>query len=272
MIIPFTKAEAAGNDFVIVDNREGKLEKEVGDFSQLAKLVCRRKYSVGADGLLVLEDSPSADFKMRVINPDGSEVAMCGNGIRSSALYAFRKEWCGPFMKIETGAGILEAEINDESIKVKMTPPEGIKLDQNIGVGKNIMTIHAVNTGVPHAVHFVENIEKYPVKVAGSGVRYHKVFQPEGINADFVEIKDASTILVRTYERGVEDETLACGTGVVAAAIISHLTGLTKVPVSAVTRSGDILKVYFKKEHGAFGDVYLEGKAHIIFDGGLNYV
>lgn len=175
-------------------------------------------------------------------------------------------------MKIETGAGILEAEINDESIKVKMTPPEGIKLDQNIGVGKNIMTIHAVNTGVPHAVHFVENIEKYPVKVAGSGVRYHKVFQPEGINADFVEIKDASTILVRTYERGVEDETLACGTGVVAAAIISHLTGLTKVPVSAVTRSGDILKVYFKKEHGAFGDVYLEGKAHIIFDGGLNYV
>ena len=243
MNIPFTKVEASANDFIILDNREKKLEKKIPDFESFARLACKRKRSVGADGLLVLEDSPSADFKMRVINPDGSEVAMCGNGIRSSALYAFRKEWCGPFVKIATDAGILEAEISGESIKVKMTLPEDIKLDQNIGVGKSIMTIHAVNTGVRPAVHFEERV-----------------------------VKDASTILGRTYERGVEDETLACGTGVVAAAIISNLVKGTKEPVSVVTGSGDTLKVYFKKEHSVFRNVYLEGKAHIIFDGGLNYV
>lgn len=270
--IEFTKSVASGNDFIIVDNRESKLEKNIIDFSEFAKFSCERKNSVGADGLLVLEDSEKADFKMRIFNPDGSEVTMCGNGIRCSALFAFRKNWCVSSMKIETGAGIIEAEVTDTLVKVKMTQPKGIKLDGKIGIGKNIINFHNIDTGVPHAVHFVENIKKYPVKDMGSRIRYHKVFEPRGTNVDFVEIKDDFTILVRTYERGVEDETLACGTGVVASCLIASLVKNLKEPISAITESGDILKVYFKRDHNNLSEVYFEGKAHIVFDGGLDYV
>ncbi|GAF99021.1 unnamed protein product, partial [marine sediment metagenome] len=188
------------------------------------------------------------------------------------ALYAYRKKWCGGSMTIETGAGILEAEVNSGSVKVKMTPPEDIKLNQNIGVGKTIMNVHTLDTGVPHVVHFVEDVEKYPVREMGGKIRYHKVFEPDGTNADFVQISGKSTITVRTYERGVEDETLACGTGVVASAVISNLINGTEPPVSAVTKSGDVLTVHFNKERDTFRDVYLEGKAYIIFNGEVDYV
>jgi len=271
-VINFTKCVASGNDFVVIDNRENKLSEKISDFSEFAKFSCKRRRSVGADGLLVLEDSKKGNFKMRIFNPDGSEVSMCGNGIRCSALYAFRENWCTPSMKIETKTGILQAEVKDESVKVKMTPPRDIKLDQSIGASKAIVNLHTIDTGVPHAIHFVENIEKYPVNEMGSKIRYHKHFEPEGTNADFVEIKDKSTILVRTYERGVENETLACGTGVVASCIISSAVKGINPPVSAVTKSGDILKVYFKKEHNNFAEVYFEGKAYLVFEGGLNYV
>lgn len=283
MKINFTKATANGNDFIIVDNRDNKLGEAISDFGDFAKFTCRRRYSIGADGVLLLENSRRADLKMRIFNPDGSEVTMCGNGARCSALYAHAKKWCGRAAKIETGAGILETGINPvrsetsngvngELIRIKMTPPKGIKLDQNIGVGKTIMNVHTVNTGVPHVVHFVEDIERYSVREAGRKIRYHKLFQPNGANADFVEIRDKSTILVRTYERGIEDETLACGTGVVASAVISSLVNGTEAPVNAVTKSKDILKVHFKKEQNQFRDVYLEGKAQIVFEGEVNYV
>ncbi|UCD54799.1 MAG: diaminopimelate epimerase [Candidatus Omnitrophota bacterium] len=272
MKIDFTKVVASGNDFIIVDNRENKLKGKVSDFGDFARFSSRRKYSVGADGLLVLEDSEKADFKMRIFNPDGSEVTMCGNGVRCSVLYAYQNKWCGSAVKIETGAGILEAEIKDKVVRIKMTPPTGIKLEQNIGIGKTIINIHAVNTGVPHAIHFVENIENYPVKEIGEKIRYHRLFEPEGTNADFVKPIDKSTISLRTYERGVEDETHSCGTGVVASAIISHLVNDVEQPVNAITRSKDVLKVYFRKEHNRFHDVYLEGGARIVFEGGINYV
>ena len=272
MHISFTKVQASGNDFIILDNRDNALGEKITDFANFAKHICKRKYSVGADGLLVLEDSKLADFKMRIFNPDGSEVGMCGNGVRSSAVYASLKKWQDSPMKIETGAGILEAEVKDELVKIKMTPPKDVKLGLNVGIGKTIMNVHTVNTGVPHAVHFVEDIKSYPVKKVGSKIRHHKLFEPEGTNADFVEIPDKSTIIVRTYERGVEDETLACGTGVVASAIISHLVNGVEEPVRAITKSKEVLKIYFRKEHKCFFDVYLEGKAHIIFNGGLNYV
>ena len=294
MKIDFTKAVASGNDFIIINNNRPHLAGVGGpggvNFGDLAQFICKRKYSVGADGLLVLEESNKADFKMRIFNPDGSEVTMCGNGIRCSALYAYTKKWCASPMKIETLAGTLEASVSPalsdsekfsgtrkggvsgDSIRLKMTDPKDIKLNQNIGVGKTVVNFHAVDTGVPHAVHFVEDITKYPVKAMGAKIRYHKIFEPEGINADFVEIQGKSNIAVRTYERGVEDETLACGTGVVASAIISHLTDKVEQPVSVLTESKEILKVYFKKEINGFKDVYLEGKAAIIFEGGLEYV
>ena len=134
------------------------------------------------------------------------------------------------------------------------------------------MNLHIIDTGVPHAVHFVENIAAYPVREMGQKVRCHKVFEPDGTNVDFVEIRDKSTIAVRTYERGVEDETLACGTGVVASCIISNLVHNVSQPVNALTQSKEVLKVYFKKDKNVFKDVYLEGKASIVFEGGLGYV
>ncbi|MFH1593117.1 MAG: diaminopimelate epimerase [Candidatus Omnitrophota bacterium] len=294
MRIDFAKAVASGNDFVVVDNRGGRLSDKISGLADLAKVVCRRRHSIGADGLLVLEDSAACDFKMRIFNPDGSEVTMCGNGIRCSALYAQTKGWFRGPVKIETGAGVLHAEtagkekgsasgearLSDntarhgicDSVKIKMTQPCDIKLDMNIGIGKTIIIVHAINTGVAHAVHFVENINGYSVKDIGSKVRHHTSFQPDGTNVDFVETIGESRIAVRTYERGVEDETLACGTGVVASAIISSLAQNIKQPVEALTRSGEVVKVYFKREHNHFTDVYLEGDASIAFEGGLNYV
>ena len=277
-MIKFTKAQASGNDFVIIDARDNKLADNISDFSDFAKKVCRRRFSVGADGLLVLEDSAKGDFRMRIFNPDGSEVTMCGNGIRCSALFVSSGgSPPAPSMKIETGAGILEAEVRAGSqgkggVKVKMTPPKDIRRDQSVGVGKTIMKIHTVNTGVPHAVHFVDSVKDYSVKETGSRIRHHTLFDPEGTNVDFVETIDASTVAVRTYERGVEDETLACGTGVVASAVMSHLVNGAKEPVSVITRSGETLKVYFRKEHDRFNDVYLEGSAEILFEGGLSHV
>jgi diaminopimelate epimerase len=272
MRVDFSKAVASGNDFVILDNRKDALESGVPDFGDLARSLCRRKYSVGADGVLILEDSDTAHFRMRIFNPDGSEVTMCGNGIRCSALYAYKKEWCNSSMKIETRAGILEAAVSGNAVRVKMTLPKGIVLNRSIGAGKTIMNVQVIDTGVPHAVHFVERIANYPVREMGSKIRYHKIFEPDGTNVDFVETVDSRTISVRTYERGVEDETLACGTGVVASAIISHLINGTEQPVNVITRSGELLKAYFKKEHNHFSDVFLEGKSDIVFEGGLDYV
>jgi len=272
MNINFAKAVASGNDFVIVSNMDGKLKEKIIDFSDFARSICKRKYSVGADGVLVLEKSKTANFKMRIFNPDGSEVDMCGNGIRCSAFYAHTKRVSSSPMTIETKAGKLNVEADRNMIKIKMTPPKDIKLNQNIGTGKEIVSIHTINTGVPHVVHFVDNIARYPVKEMGSKIRYHKLFEPDGTNADFVEVIDRSTLIVRTYERGVEDETLACGTGVVASSIISHLIKETKEPITVITKSKESLRVNFKRERNNFSDVYLEGKADIVFEGGINYV
>ncbi|MFH1380889.1 MAG: diaminopimelate epimerase [Candidatus Omnitrophota bacterium] len=272
MKIEFTKAEASGNDFIILDNRGNKLVERGLNLSDFTKFSTRRKFSIGADGILVLEDSKSANFKMRIFNPDGKEVNMCGNGIRCSALYAHKEKWCPSPMKIETGAGMIGAEVEGDSVKVKMTDPHEFRLEQNIGVNKEIINVHTLDTGVPHAVHFVEGIEDYPVVDMGRSIRQHKAFYPAGTNVDFVEIKDDSTVVVRTYERGVEDETLACGTGAVASAIIAHAVKNIKQPMNVITRSKDRLKVYFRKERNSFHDVYLEGEAKIIFSGGIDYV
>jgi diaminopimelate epimerase len=272
MTVNFAKAVASGNDFVIVDNREKKVENAVKEMADLARTLCMRRHAIGADGLLLLEDSKSADFKMRIFNPDGSEVSMCGNGIRCSALYAHAKKWCGPSMKVETQAGLLDAEVALQSVRIRMTPPKDINVDRNIGLGNTIMNIHTVHTGVPHAVHFVRNLKDYPVEQMGAKIRYHKMFEPGGTNADFVETVNESTISVRTYERGVEEETLACGTGAVASAILSHLVNGTQQPVSVVTRGTEVLKVYFRKELNTFAEVRLEGKAKIVFEGRIDYV
>jgi diaminopimelate epimerase len=264
--IVFTKTVASGNDFVIVDNKNGELDARDFDYSEMARDVCRRKLSVGADGLLVLEDSDSADFKMRIINPDGSEVDMCGNGLRCSALYAARCGW-GNDLSVETGAGLLEASVNADNVRLKMSDPKDTKLEIKLGIGSSMMIAHHINTGVPHVVHIVDDLEGYQVTDIGRKIREHTLFAPLGTNANFVgEIKDNSASL-RTYERGVEDETLACGTGTVASAIILGLLGYVSSPVKMRTRSGDILTVYFDIVGDKVTNVYLEGQANIVCEG-----
>lgn len=265
--VAFTKAVASGNDFIIIDNKNGELDARSLDYPEMARDLCRKKLSIGADGLLVLEGAEDADFRMRVINPDGSEVDMCGNGARSSALYASRCGW-GDELKIRTGAGILEAIVKGDNVKLKMSEPKDLRLAIKLGVGKNMMIVHHINTGVPHVVHLVEDLENYDVKKIGRMIREHTMFAPEGTNADFVGEIEGSFAALRTYERGVEDETLACGTGTVASAIMLALLGYVKSPVKMRTRGGDVLTIYFNiAGNQKVSDVYLEGDVNIVCEG-----
>jgi len=264
--ISFTKMVASGNDFIVIDNKSGQLDARSFDYQELAKDLCRRKLSIGADGLLVLEDSKKATFKMRIINPDGSEVTMCGNGARCSAFYANYHGWGQDFI-IETGAGVLPAEVGGNNVKINMSDPKDIKLHINLGIGPTVMAVHFINTGVPHVVHIVDELEGYDVKGIGRQIREHTMFAPEGTNANFVKETSDGMTEIRTYERGVEDETLACGTGTTAAAVVLGLLGAASSPVKIETRSGEVLTVYYKISGRKVTDVKLEGLAEIVYEG-----
>jgi diaminopimelate epimerase len=270
-VIKFTKSVATGNDFVIIDNRNFVLGN---DSSGIARKLCDRFYGAGADGLLLVEPSKIADFKMRVFNSDGSEAQMCGNGSRCIALYAYSKKIAPADMKIETMAGVLNANVRGDNVKVKLTDPKDIQWNLCLMINECPYKVNFADTGVPHVVHFVNDLEAIEVKKLGPRMRYHEEFSPHGANVDFVKITDRnkSTIAVRTYERGVENETLACGTGAVASAIISAEAEKLTSPVTVETRSGETLKVYFDYSEGNFKNVYLEGKAKLVYEGEIENV
>lgn len=261
----FTKAVATGNDFIIVDNRSSSVK----GLAAVAKKLCDRKRSVGADGMLVIESSGKADFKMRIFNSDGSEAEMCGNGSRCIALYAVGKNIAGSKMTIDTLAGVLNATVKGDTVKVMLTAPKDIRWNFCLMINKCPYKLNFVNTGVPHVVHFVDDLDKVDVKALGSYIRSHGEFSPSGTNANFVKIVSKNRIKVRTYERGVEDETLACGTGSVASAIIAAEAEKLKSPITVETMSGETLKVYFDMIEGDFKNVYLEGKARLVFEGSI---
>jgi diaminopimelate epimerase len=262
--IKFIKMVASGNDFISFDN---SLRSKVEGFRSLARKICDRKYGVGADGLLVLEKSRIADFRMRIFNADGSEAEMCGNGARCAALYWSGLGARGSGLSIETLAGIVKAEVKGSIVKINLTDPRDIKLDIPIKVNNRNLKVNLIDTGVPHAVIFVEGLDQIRVAEIGRAVRNHNKFMPRGTNADFVEVIGEDLIAIRTYERGVEDETLACGTGSVAAALIFSLknSGSNKIKVS--TKSGEVLKVYFDRIDNKFQNIWLEGSAKIIHKG-----
>jgi diaminopimelate epimerase len=269
MTIKFTKAVATGNDFIVIDNREGALK---GDLAGLAARLCDRRRGIGADGVLLLERSKSCDFKMRIFNPDGSEASMCGNGSRCIALYASVKKIAPSDMKMETLSGTVGAAVKGNAVKVKLTDPKNIHWNLCLMINECPYKVDFADTGVPHVIHFVKDIDKVGVKELGSKMRYHAEFSPAGANVDFVRVVDQSKsrIQVRTYERGVEDETLACGTGAVASAIISAEADHLKSPVTVETRGKEILKVYFDAVEGGFKNVYLEGEANIVYEGTIS--
>jgi len=263
----FFKTSGSGNDFIVADNREGQAPDM--EFSRLAALLCRRKYSVGADGLILLENSTEADFAWRFFNSDGSEAQMCGNGSRCAARVAHLLGIAGPEMSFMTLAGKIKAEVMGDRVKVKMTDPADLRLFYPLTVDGKEFNVSSVNTGVPHVVLLVDDIKKAEVLLHGRKIRHHQEYAPAGTNVNFVQLRRGGDIFIRTYERGVEDETLACGTGAVAAAIVRSATDASASPIHVHVKGGEVLTIHFSRKGLKYFDVFLEGDAKIIYEAEL---
>ena len=265
MTIEFTKMNGAGNDFVLLDNRQGhlRLSRE-----QVARL-CHRQQGVGADGLMLLVPCASgkADWAWRFYNNDGSDAEMCGNGARCFARYLQRLTGVSRDLTFETVAGVIKASFVGERVTVNLTTPHSLRLHEPVTLSIGTQAIHSLNTGVPHAVLFVPDADKAMVPVLGNEIRFHPHFAPRGTNVNFVQLLGPSHIRVRTYERGIEGETLACGTGVSAAAMIAARVHGCASPVQVQVQGGDTLEVSFREEQGSFTEVRLNGPADFVFDG-----
>jgi len=269
MKIPFWKMNGAGNDFVMIDRRSGGLtlsDKQI-------ERICHRNFGIGADGLLAVENSQNADFRMRYYNADGGEADMCGNGARCFARFAMQVSGkTGNSLSFETQAGIIQAELDGERVAIRLTPPKEIRLDHRLAwddaAGNiNEMLAHDCNTGVPHAVLFVDDVEKVPVNEWGRAIRFHDEYKPKGTNVNFAMKTGLQSLRVRTYERGVEGETLACGTGVTASALLAAITQKMESPILVSVKGGDTLEVNFTAENGMFDAVTLKGPAEFVFSG-----
>lgn len=265
--LPFVKMSGTGNDFILIDHRQPKIHPEA--MAEFAALVCRRKFSVGADGMILIENSDQADFRWQFFNADGSVAEMCGNGARCAARFAYMHGIAPARMRFETIAGIIEANVSDINVSVKMTSPKDFQLHREIEVEDKKITLHSVDTGVPHAVLFVDEVDQVDVCAIGSRIRHHQAFMPAGTNVNFIG-RSQEGFKVRTYERGVEGETLACGTGATASAIMAALLEEAGSPVDIITSGGDRLTILFDLQDGPAADnVYLKGPAHVIYKGEL---
>lgn len=266
--ITFSKMSGTGNDFILIDHRTPFLDRE--EMPGFARAVCERRVSAGADGLILIENSDTSDFRWQFLNGDGSWAEMCGNGARCAARFAFALGIAPARMRFETVAGVIEAEVTDQSVKIKMTPPNGLRLEEIIEVNGQGKVVHSLNTGVPHAVLFMDDVQQAPVLELGRSIRFHEHFQPAGTNVNFAQQQGGSGLIVRTYERGVEGETLACGTGAVAAAIIAGILGKVTPPVAVTTSGGEQLIIHYRLAGQEISEVYLEGPAHFIYEGQLH--
>jgi len=266
-LIPFSKMSAGGNDFIIIDNRQNILESQRA--KECAQKVCRRKLSIGADGLILIEDSKKADFKWRFFNADGSEAEMCGNGGRCVARLANIKGIASHTLTFETLAGIIKAEVMGDRVKLQLPLPFNLTYNLKLDLDGKCYLVDTITVGVPHVVMFVEDLNNCQVVKLGKMIRFSEYFKPAGTNVNFVSIKNGSTIAIRTYERGVEDETLACGTGAVASALIAHEKREVKSPVLVLTQGGEVLIVHFTKENQTLKEIFLEGSANLVYEGEL---
>jgi len=265
MVVDFVKMNGAGNDFVLMDNREGRLRLTP---AQVARL-CHRQKGIGADGLILLKAcrSGQADWAWDFYNSDGSVAEMCGNGARCFARYTRRLAGGQGAITFETLAGVIRAELEGDRVTIDLTEPTHLRLDQPVEVSTGTLTVHSINTGVPHAVIFVPDADKAMVQRLGHEVRFHQLFAPRGTNVNFVQTISPGQIRVRTYERGVEGETLACGTGVTASALITALVHHYPSPVRVLVQSGDTLEVSFSRVDSRFEGVRLNGPAEFVFEG-----
>ncbi len=265
--IAFSKMSGHGNDFIIIDNRS---EDIITNWSERASVWCRRRTSIGADGLLIIEAGGAGDFRLRIFQADGSEAEMCGNGARCVAAFAAREGIAQPKMVMETMAGMVGASVKDEMVAIQLTDPSSPEDEDFLDIDGTRIPFYFINSGVPHTIIFRDGVAEMPadeVARVGRAVRIHPAFKPAGTNVDFVEIIEPGRIRVRTYERGVEEETLACGTGVVASSIISsRFKGAGEPPIQ-VEVPGGTLTVDFKSEGNSFEKVWLKGKVEFVYEG-----
>jgi len=267
-MIEFYKIQGSGNDFILIDNRDNVV-RDVGKIDEFVKAVCRQHVAVGADGLILIESSDKAHFRWRFFNADGSEVEMCGNGGRCAARFALIKGIAPEKMTFETQAGLIDAAVTGENVKLRLTDPKDLRKAYTIELEGAPALVNSINTGVPHVVAFVNDLDSHDVYRMGRTIRYHGEYQPAGTNANFARVLSRHRMRLRTYERGVEDETLACGTGAVATALVASWTGLVDSPVDVLVKSGETLKIYFDKTDKGFEKVYLEGGTTVVYQGFL---
>ena len=253
--IEFYKYQGTGNDFVMIDNRDLQFPKE----KELIEKLCDRRFGIGGDGLILLEDDENSDFRMVYYNSDGKESTMCGNGGRCIVAFAHFLDIFENTATFEAVDGLHEAEIHNGIVKLKMIDVAGINKDGDHSV---------LNTGSPHFVQYVEDLEHFKVYDQGNKIRNSATYTNEGINVNFVEEMGDHEIFVRTYERGVEDETFSCGTGATAAALV-YLKDRDENMVNVKVLGGN-LKVYAEKHSGSFTEVWLEGPAQQVFRGKID--
>jgi diaminopimelate epimerase len=265
--IPFYKMSGSGNDFIIIDNRRGIVD--ISNMPGFVARVCRRRMSAGADGLILVEESPSADFRWRFFNSDGSIAEMCGNGARCVARFANLMGIAGDRMSFETLAGTITATVNGPQVKIKMTDPHDLVAQEAVDLAEGAYSCGRVNTGVPHVVIELPEVETVGVVPVGRAIRQHPQFAPAGTNVNFIAPLSEGLYAIRTYERGVEDETLACGTGNAAAALVLAARHGLASPIRFRTRSGSVLTIHFHQRNGIFDDLHLEGDARVIYEGVL---
>lgn len=267
MRIEFTKMHGAGNDFVMIENLDGAIDLSS---EQVARL-CDRRFGIGADGLILLNPATveGTDATMIYYNADGGRVDMCGNGARCFTSFAILNGvGDGKQVHFTTDAGPMQADAEDGLYTIRMTPVHSIELDQSLSTAHGSYDFAFMNTGVEHVVVFTDDVDAIDIVPAGSAIRYHDRF-PAGTNTNFAQVLDDGVIEVRTYERGVENETLACGTGVVAVAIAANLTKNLATPISLRVRGGDILVVDFDRNGDDISDITLTGPAKVVFTGSV---
>jgi len=265
MTLDFVKMNGAGNDFILMDNRSGQIKLST---DQIVRL-CHRQRGIGADGLFLLVPNASgnADWSWEFYNSDGSTADMCGNGARCFARFVQSLTGAKERVSFETGAGVIGAQFHGARVTVSLTAPKELRLNEVIPHAGAKLTVHSLNTGVPHAVLFVPDADQAMVQQLGASIRYHEHFKPKGTNVNFAQVLGPNHIRVRTYERGVEGETLACGTGVTASALVSSRVHHFTSPVKVQVQGGDTLEVSWSDTGEGFASVQLNGPAEFVFKG-----
>jgi diaminopimelate epimerase len=263
----FFKMSGGGNDFIVVDNRSNQVRSEL--VPDLVRRISVRALSVGCDGVIFLETSRVADFRATFLNPDG-RITFCGNGGRCVSRLAYLMGMVGPRMRVETIKMVHDATVEGERVRFAMPAALRLRMGMKLEVDGQVLEACSIDTGVPHVVVFKEAPHSVSITDWGRKLRSHPELGSEGANVNFVMVVDDHTLAIRTYERGVEGETLSCGTGCVAAALVTASLGMTKSPVACWTRSGVTLTVNFQGGAGAFSHISLEGDARLIYQGNLS--